>query len=291
MNRRIFLTIAGSDPSGGAGIQADIRTAIAHGLYPCSVITAITAQNTSKFEGSWAVDPDTIEAQLRSVLSDIRPDAVKIGMLPNAEAVKRVADLIREFELFNVVLDPMLSPTLSSSEPDKNLVGALCKDMLPVATVVTPNVAEMELLEKACGESLDEVCPAVLVTAGHTEGKNIVDRLLLNVHASNPDNSPSTAFPTINFNHSALYDFNKILPNEEGIGESKVEVVEFTHPRIDSENTHGTGCILSSAIACNLANGYILEKAVKNAINFTEEALRKAKDFKLGKGNYGPALI
>lgn len=290
LKEKIVLTIAGSDPSGGAGIQADIKTIERHGLYPCSVVTVITAQNATEFTGQWPLDSHIVQSQLESILKDCHPEAVKIGMLGNVESIKSIASLIKSFNLDNIVLDPLLSPTLRQKEVDNSFVDSMIKELIPLATIVTPNLKEKEIIEKATGEDLVNLCNSLLVKGGHSDKDEIKDVLYIKDKSPEFQQISSSAFPTISFGHSRLYDSDSLLPPPD-TDQERIIVKEFNNKRIKSSNTHGTGCILSSAIACNLASGYHLEKAVSLAIKFTNNAIRKASDYHLFKGEYGPALV
>lgn len=260
MSKRIFLTVGGSDPSGGAGIQADIATALRIGVYPCSVITAITAQNTSAFLSVKSLDPKTFEAQIYSVLTDIRPDAVKIGMLCDCEIIEILSRAMTEFSLENIVIDPVVSPTLSGAGVGEEIISAMVSLLFPFACLVTPNIPELDIIERITGQELITQCEAYLFKGGHSAGKdiNVTDRLFLKSGTQ---------------------------------CETKITEKEFVHPRVETTNTHGSGCVLSSAIACYLALGNSLSTAVEHAINFLIEAMEKSKDFNPGKGKYGPLLI
>lgn len=251
-----MLTIAGSDPSGGAGIQADIKTATALGVYAMSVITAVTAQNTTGVAGFEAVSPAMLEAQLRCVLSDVRPDAVKIGMIPSAEHVAIIAALLREYEVGNVVLDPVLVATSGDSLSDGGTVAALLSELAPLAAVITPNLPEIEVLTGEKPASPAEMgrlagklrestgAGAVLLKGGHISG----DADIIDVYAD----AENTDF--------------------------------IMHSRINTPNTHGTGCTLSSAIASNLAKGYDLDESVERAKEYISGALAAMLDLGHGSG-------
>lgn len=286
--KAIFLTIGGSDPSGGAGIQADIKTASRLGLYPCSVITAITAQNTSSFISKWSVETERIASQLDAVLADITPDAVKIGMIPSVDAAKAVAEAIVNYGLTNVVVDPIFSPTLSPNHEDENLVKALIDDLLPLATLVTPNRPEKARIESVSGEKIENLADAVLIKGGHSDGEEVTDLLLYHEMSRFSGNLPSSTFPTINFHNSSMFSTDQGLPEWENF---PLVSREFSHRRLPTDHTHGTGCILSSAIACWLAKGHNLPEAVKEACHFVHNALKEAATHQIGKGPYGPALV
>lgn len=295
MNRKkVFLTVGGSDPCGGAGIQADIRTAERLGLYPCSVITAVTAQNSAGFYDAWTIPPSHIKDQLKAVLSDFYPDAVKIGMISSPDAVEIIADLLEEAGARNIVVDPIVSPTLKSVSNTLNekieLMKALASRLFPIAAVVTPNIPEATSFREITGLPMESLCSAFLIKGGHTDGDDIVDELYYHDSGNNSWSAPSTAFPTLNFNHSALFNHDNILPSPDERDYGLV-VKKFFHKRMETSNTHGTGCILSSALACFLANGKDLDQAAGEAVKFTFQALQKSMKYKLSKGNYGPSLI
>lgn len=289
-DKKVFLSIAGSDPSGGAGIQADIKTAVKIGLYPCSVITAVTAQNTSGVQGIWSVGNDKLKAQLYSVLSDIRPHALKIGLIGSQEAITVLRSIIEQYELTNVVVDPVLSTTLDSRTPDSEFIKLLVTELFPMATLITPNIPEKEIIEKTMGTSLEELCEAFLLKGGHSSGKDCEDILFYNNLATPNQEFQSSAFPSITNSNQPFFpqDSSPLSENEY----RRIPVMKkFIHRRLDSENTHGSGCVLSSAVACFLAQGLHLEKAVDRALKFTQEAIKESSSFRLGKGNYGPTLL
>lgn len=248
------LTIAGSDCSGGAGIQADIKTMMANGVYAMSAITALTAQNTQGVTGIMEVSPEFIGQQLDAVFTDIRPDAVKIGMVSSAALIEQIADKLRQYEAKKIVVDPVMVSTSGSRLISEEAVTTLKDRMLPLATVITPNIPEAEVLlgekirtaqemEEAARKIHDCYGVAVLCKGGHS-----------------------------------LNDANDYLCTNGG-GRW------FYGERIDNPNTHGTGCTLSSAIASNLAKGFTLEEAVEGAKEYISGALKDMLD--LGKGS-GP---
>ena len=294
--KKVVLSIAGSDPSGGAGIQADIKVAMMLGVYPCSVITAVTAQNTSRVSGVWEVSEKQLQLQMDSVLSDIIPDAVKIGLLPSADSVKLIADIIRAYNLKNIIVDPILSLTQSKFAPSRSLIKAYCKHLFPLATLVTPNLPEQKCFEQETELPFEALCDAFLQKGGHSEENECCDKLF--VHSPSLDNSvmrdvvstsfivTSSPFPTMD-----PHPYASLSDEESSVGFGNTIVKEFYHKRITTKNTHGTGCILSTAIACYLALANNLEGAVAKAIDFTDDALLKSASEKIGNGDYGPALI
>lgn len=248
------LSIAGSDSCGGAGIQADIKTMTMNGVYAMSAITALTAQNTTGVTAILDSTPEFLRQQLDAVFEDIYPDAVKIGMVSSAELIEVIAERLIHYNAKNIVLDPVMVATSGSSLIKTDAVNTLMNKLLPIATVVTPNIPEAELLsdtkikskddmEKAAKQIGDEYKCAVLLKGGHN-----------------------------------VNDANDLLYAD---GES----IWFEGKRIDNPNTHGTGCTLSSAIAANLAKGFDLEEAVKRAKDYISGAL--AAMLNLGKGS-GP---
>lgn len=245
------LTIAGSDPSGGAGVQADLKTICAHKLYGMAVITAMTAQNTQGVYGVEEASPGFLAKQLDAVFSDIFPDSIKIGMLSSAPLIEVVAERLKHYGAKNIVLDPVMISTSGQRLLDESAFNALTKKLIPLASLITPNVLEAEALSgekitdeasiKRIGKTLYErYGVAVLIKGGHIDGKEAIDYLY--------DGS---------FYHYAL-------------------------KRVDNPNNHGTGCTLSTAIACALAKGESLERSVKKAKDYLYGALLAGLD--LGKG-------
>ncbi len=250
---RTVLTIAGSDCSGGAGIQADLKTIAAHGLYGMSVITALTAQNTTGVYGIQEAEPEFLKKQLDCIFTDIYPDAVKIGMLASKPLIEVVLEAIREYKPRHIVVDPVLISTsgrrLLAEEAEMSL-----RELLTFAELITPNIPEAETIsgekieneqdmETVAGKLEKQYHAAVLVKGGHKAGG--ADDILCKAGA----------------------------------------VDWYRGERLDNPNTHGTGCTLSSAIACGLAQGKTLEVSVREAKEYLTGAIRA--DLKLGRGN-GP---
>ena len=233
------LTIAGSDSSGGAGIQADIKTITAHKMYAMSAITALTAQNTTGFYGVMDADADFVKNQIDCIFTDIRPDAVKIGMVSNIEIIKAIAEKLIEYKADNIVVDPVMVATSGSRLISEDAMETLIKELLPLGSVIK---SEEDMIKAAeiISENIDG---AILIKGGHYD-----------------DNA-----------NDLLYDNGNIH--------------WFKGKRVDTKNTHGTGCTLSSAIACNLAAGYSKEESIKNAKEYITGALKDGLD--LGKGS-GP---
>ena len=249
------LTIAGSDSSGGAGIQADIKTIAANGLFAQSAITALTAQNTTGVYGVHDVPPDFVAQQIDVVFDDIRPDAVKIGMVSSAEIVDAIAAALVRNGAQNIVVDPVMVATSGSELSSSEAVVALREKLVPLATVITPNMPEAEVLFGKAVESREGQEAAARAIAASTG----VSVLVKGGHGEN--------------------DANDVLARPDGA------VSWFEGERIDTANTHGTGCTLSSAIACGLAKGLSLEKSVEEAKRYITGAL--GAGLELGKGS-GP---
>lgn len=251
---KTVLTIAGSDSSGGAGIQADLKTMLANGVYGMSVITALTAQNTTGVQGVLPVPPEFLALQLDSVFTDIVPDAVKVGMTAGKELIGVITDKLAQYGAKQIVVDPVMVSTSGTALLESKAVEILKERLFPLAAVITPNLPETEVLtgrnistpqdvEKAAEEIGRRYGCAVLCKGGHREGG--ADDLLYH----------------------------------DG------ELHWFYGKRIENPNTHGTGCTLSSAIAANLAKGQELPEAVANAKEYLSGALGAMLN--LGKGN-GP---
>lgn len=249
------LTIAGSDSGAGAGIQADLKTFAAHGVYGTSAITAVTAQNTRGVQSWQALPPELVRAQIDAVVSDIGADAVKIGMLANAAVVRTVAAAIVDLQLPNVVLDPVMIAKGGDRLLEQEAVDAIRATLLRLAVVVTPNVPEAEVLAERSIGSLDDMLDAgrriqamgprvVLVKGGHLAGPESID-----------------------------------------LAVTGDETFELRGPRIETTSTHGTGCTLASAIAANLALGLDIREALTRAREYVEGAILRAP--RVG-GGHGP---
>ena len=253
MKKKTALTIAGSDSSGGAGIQADIKTMTMNGVYAMSAITALTAQNTTGVRGILESTPEFLKQQIDAVFEDIYPDAVKIGMVASSELIRVIADRLRYYDAKNVVVDPVMVATSGSALMKTDAIQTLIAQLLPIAAVVTPNIPEAQVLsgmEIQCREDM------------HTAAKKIGDSygcavLLKGGHSIN--------------------DANDLLY-------ANGNFTWFEGKRIDNPNTHGTGCTLSSAIASNLAKGYTLPESVKKAKDYISGALAAMLDLGQGSG-------
>ena len=254
MKMKTALTIAGSDCSGGAGIQADLKTMTMNGVYAMSAVTALTAQNTTGVRAILESEPEFLKQQLDAVFEDIFPEAVKIGMVANSELIRVIADRLRFYHAKNVVVDPVMVATSGSALMKNDAVQTLIEELLPMAALVTPNIPEAEILSGLTIENKEDMIAAA---------KKIGDTYHCAV--------------LLKGGHS-INDANDLLYAE---GELKW----FEGKRIDNPNTHGTGCTLSSAIAANLAKGCTLSEAVQNAKEYISGALSAMLD--LGKGS-GP---
>ena len=248
------LSIAGSDCSGGAGIQADIKTMTMNGVYAMSVITALTAQNTIGVTGIEEVTPDFLKQQIDAIFTDIRPDAVKIGMVPNSKLMEIIAECLSNYQANNIVLDPVMIATSGSSLMESDAVVTLKSKLLPISTLVTPNIPEAEVLS----------------------WMKIVDKDSM-VNAARYISESYSCAVLLKGGHS-INDANDLLYADG-------EAIWYHGKRIDNPNTHGTGCTLSSAIASNLAKGYDLSTSIQRAKNYISGALEAMLD--LGKGQ-GP---
>lgn len=248
------LSIAGSDSSGGAGIQADIKTIQAHHLFAQTVITALTAQNTTGVYGVLDVDPAFVAQQIDVVFDDIRPDAVKIGMVSSAEIVDAIVEGLVRNGAENIVVDPVMVATSGAELSSNDAVRALREKLIPLATVITPNFPEAEALFGATIEDADGQEQAAVAIA-HDTGVAV---LVKGGHGTN--------------------DANDVLARPDGT------VTWFYGERVDTTNTHGTGCTLSSAIACGLAVGLPLEQAIDQAKRYLTNALAAGLDLGRGSG-------
>lgn len=252
--RKKVLNIAGSDCSGGAGIQADLKTFSAHGVFGMSVIVSVVAENTSRVIDIQNIAPDIIEKQIDAVFEDIDVDAVKIGMLSGAECMRAVARKIRQYKPKNIVVDPVMYAKNGCPLMDMNAIDTLIGEIIPLADILTPNIPEAEMIAEMKISSVDDmeqaarkICgmgsEAAVVKGGHAAG-NALD----------------------------------VLFDKDGI-------YHFETARILTKNTHGTGCTFSSAIASELAKGRSMREAVERAKNYVTTAIKHS--LSIGKGN-GP---
>lgn len=252
------LTIAGSDSVGGAGIQADIKTMSALGVYAASAITAITVQNTCGVYGIQAVSPDIVAGQIRAVMDDISPAAVKIGMVNDAATISAIAGALAGYSGVAIVVDPVMVSTSGSRLMQEDALLSFCNELLPLATLLTPNVPEAEILARTTIENVDDMDSAariicdmaqcdVLIKGGHLDGTTKTDILYSN----------------------------------------GCRTASFATDTVCTRNTHGTGCTLSSAITAHLALGYDMATAIRMAKEYLTGALEAGKDVQIGAG-YGP---
>lgn len=247
------LTIAGSDSSGGAGIQADIKTISAHGGYAMSAITALTAQNTTGVYGVEAVTPEFVGQQLDCIFKDIPPDAVKIGMVSSSAIIKVISDKLKAYKAENIVVDPVMVATSGSALISEEAMATLIEDLLPLGAVITPNIPEAE---KLCGFAITS--EEAMVEAAKVIGADIKGSVLIK-GGHFGDNA-----------NDLLYSDGK--------------AVWVRGPRLSNPNTHGTGCTLSSAIAVNLADGCTVEESVKKAKAYITGAIEAGLDLGQGRG-------
>ena len=255
---RTVLSIAGSDSIGGAGIQADLKTFSALGVYGMTAITALTAQNTQSVLHIMPASEQNLRLQLDAVFTDVVPDAVKIGMLHNEALIEVVIKAIDRYRPRNIVLDPVMISTSGCALLSPTSVDLLKNELMPRCDIVTPNLLEAQALAGhkitdirslyAAGEELTKLCAAVLIKGGHSEGNDVSDY---------------------------LFEVGKECPEC------------YTIRRVDTVNTHGTGCTLSSAIAANLALGYDLHTSVARAKDYISKAISEGADVAFGLNN-GP---
>lgn len=252
MQIKTTLTIAGSDSSGGAGIQADIKTMTMNGVYAMSAITALTAQNTTGVKAIQETTPEFLKKQLDAIFEDISPDAIKIGMVSSKELISVIADRLRYYGAKNIVVDPVMVATAGSSLIKTDAIKTLTSELLPLSTVVTPNIPEAEILSDlsiSCKEDME-------IAAKHIGDTYHCAVLLKGGHSINDAND-------------LLYSCGSMR--------------WFEGKRINNSNTHGTGCTLSSAIASCLAKGYTLADSVQRSKDYISGALSAMLD--LGKGS------
>ena len=255
MGLRRALTIAGSDPSGGAGVQADLKVFTSLGVYGMAVVTSLTVQNTLGVKARYDVPPQVVYEQIRAVLEDIGADAVKTGMLATAGIVSEVAKALKEFRIERLIVDPIILSESGYPLLDEEAREVLVRELFPRALLVTPNVPEAQAL---CGRHLEKLrdiedCAkeifnlgprAVLIKGGHREGKKVID---------------------------VLYTGGE-------------EIHYFVYDRVETKNTHGTGCTLSSAITALLAKGVDFYEAIRKARFYLQKALESSYDLGRGRG-------
>lgn len=255
----ITLTIAGSDSGGGAGIQADIKAISTTGGYACSVITALTAQNTQGVHGIYSIPANFVAEQLDAVFQDLDIKAVKIGMLSDSNIISIIAHKLRQYQPKYLVVDPVMVATSGDLLLEHNAISTLKEQLLPLADVITPNLPEAAALLDCAQPKTEEDMEAIIEQLRQLGAHSV---LLKGGHLGNTTNSTDLL----------------ILPHD---------VLRFTTPRIDTQNTHGTGCTLSAAIASYLAQGYSLTGAVKAAKHYISNAIAHADELQIGSG-HGP---
>lgn len=258
MDYKKTLTIAGSDPSGGAGIQADIKTMSALGCYAASAITAVVDENTCGVTDVMPVPPAFVKGQIKSVMDDIEPDAIKIGMVYSQELVEVIAETLSRYSVRNIVIDPVMVATSGDALSNGLIAQAITETLAPMGRLITPNIPEAEVLlgekinadnmESAAKELAAKTKTSVLLKAGHLEGNVLTD----------------------------------ILYNAEN-----GETLRLSSPKVDTRNTHGTGCTLSSAVASFLAHGHGLNDAVGLAKEYISNAIKAGAEYNIGHG-HGP---
>lgn len=259
MKYNTVLTIAGSDSGGGAGIQADIKAISAMGCFATSAITAITAQNTLGVDAVHPVPLDILAAQIDAVLSDIGTDAIKIGMLHSAEVASLVADKIEQYGITNVVLDPVMVSTSGHKLIEDNAIEIMKNRLIPLARVITPNLPEAEILS-GCTITAQQEFPQIATLLSH-------------------NNSTSVLLKAGHLNGDTLTDY--FYNAEDGT------MTLLPSKRVDTRNTHGTGCTLSSALAAALARGESLTEAAISAKRYIEQAIITGAKYDIGHG-HGP---
>lgn len=254
------LTIAGSDSCGGAGIQADIKTMSALGVYAASAITAITVQNTKGVYGIQNVEPEIVKGQIEAVMEDIHPDAIKIGMVNDCDTIRAIAETLKKYQesFLHLVIDPVMVSTSGCRLMQEDALDVFITELLPLATLLTPNIPEAEILANRKIENVEDIkaaaaaisklgCRYVLIKGGHFDGEEKIDY---------------------------LFEGGKQKTSYRGIS-------------VNTRNTHGTGCTLSSAITSYLAREMDMNTAIAMAKTYLSGAILAGKDIKIGEG-HGP---
>lgn len=251
---KTVLTIAGSDCSGGAGIQADLKTMTVHGVYGMSCITALTAQNTTGVFAVEDVSPEFVENQLDLIFKDIYPDAIKIGMVSNSEIIQSIIRKLKEYNARNIVIDPVMVATSGDPLISNKAMDTLIHDLMPLGTVVTPNIPEAEKLSGITIDSEEKMIEAAKIISQNMTG-------------------------------SLLIKGGHFGENANDLLYTKDVSLWFTSERYHNKNTHGTGCTLSSAIASNLAKNFSVTDSIRNSKSYISGAIKN--NMNLGKGR-GP---
>lgn len=250
---KTVLTIAGSDCSGGAGIQADIKTMTVHGVYAMSAVTALTAQNTMGVYSVLESTPEFLKEQIDAIFTDIRPGAIKIGMVPSPALAEVIAERLSFYKAENIVIDPVMVATSGAKLSKENAAETLIKKLAPVLTVITPNIPEAEVISKMKIKTEDDMIAAA---------KKIVSGLKCSILIKGGHRNADA--------NDLLYDNGHLI--------------WFQGKHIDNPNTHGTGCTLSSAIASNLAKGLDVETAVRKAKEYITKCISLNLDLGKGRG-------
>lgn len=284
MKPAIVFSIAGSDCSGGAGIQADIKTISALGAYATSAITAVTAQNTRGVQAVHPLPAEVVDAQIRSVMDDLHPDAIKIGMVCNTDIVLSIANCLQEYQPGIVIYDPVMISTSGQRLMTEETVQAIQEKLFPSCTLITPNLGEAAMLaglatiadvtamQDAAQKLAEKHKRDFLVKGGHLEGKVMCDVLC---RATSDETIPTTHIKN-----------TTSTERTKGTIDSQ-SCTLYTQAKIESNNLHGTGCTLSSAIATSLAQGNTLTEAIRLAKQYIGNAIRHGKEMNIGNGN-GP---
>lgn len=252
--RKTVLTIAGSDSSGGAGIQADLKTMVMNSVYGMSAITALTAQNTTGVTAIVEVEPNFLEKQLDAIFTDIYPDAIKIGMVASENLIRAISKKLKEYKAKNIIIDPVMVATSGSRLISDKAIKTLCEELFPLALLITPNIPEAEILSGIKINSPEEMIEAAKII-----------------------NKKYSCAILCKGGHN-LNDANDLLYNKNG------DIKWFKGLRINNPNTHGTGCTLSSAIASNIAKAYSLEESIRLAKEYVSSALSSMLNFGKGSG-------
>ena len=267
------LSVAGSDSSGGAGIQADLKTFSALGVYGATAITAITAQNTQGVNSQFALEPQMVYDQIAAVMDDIEPSVVKIGMLSNTAIVEAVAKALHDYKPSFIILDPVIVSSTGHRLLSIEAQETIKERLIPIADLLTPNIPEMKALTDSSLSSLEEKkeaaqqlfnlgAKAILLKGGHEEGEVKTDVLFLSHRVAETTSSVSLSMSASESLSMSVYASETVV----------------------TKNTHGTGCTLSSAIAAFIARGLSLEDAISEAKNYVTEAIRAGADINIGKG-------
>lgn len=250
---KMVLTIAGSDSSGGAGIQADIKTITVHKMYAMSAITALTAQNTTGVYGIMETPPEFVGKQLDCIFTDIYPDAVKIGMVSSSDIIDVIAEKLKQYDAKNIVVDPVMVSTSGCRLISDKVMDSLITELLPLGTIITPNIPEMEVL---CGFEVKDEDGMIRAA------KKLAER----------------------FNGAILVKGGHLAGDATDLLYKNGNINWYKSERVNNPNTHGTGCTLSSAIACNLADGKTLDESIRNAKDYLTGALKAMLDLGRGSG-------